>query len=243
MEIKLTNNYEMFKFRRENRELNYNKVANLKSILLEDGRQIMPIICNTEMEIIDGQHRFQALKELNWDVMYYVDEAVTVKDLVSINNTQKNWSLMDYIHYYASLGNESYIKLEELCKEYSDIPLKAIIPSLNEGTFIHERNIKNGNVKFTNIDFQNGEEALKFVRNIKNNIKVKITMPGMFFFLVVKTYYLTDIDRNKLFNSIISKYGTENYGNSDQCAACIEHWYNFKLKTYRYISNELLPRR
>ena len=53
MEIKITNNYDMFKFKIENREINYNKVRSLKSKLLEDGRQIVPIICNKEMEIID----------------------------------------------------------------------------------------------------------------------------------------------------------------------------------------------
>lgn len=53
MQIEVTNNYEMFKLRKENREVNYNKVLRLKSTLLSDGRQIMPIICNTEMEIID----------------------------------------------------------------------------------------------------------------------------------------------------------------------------------------------
>lgn len=53
MEIKLTKNYDMFKFKKENREVGYNKVMNLKAKLLEDGRQILPIICNSNMEIID----------------------------------------------------------------------------------------------------------------------------------------------------------------------------------------------
>ena len=95
MEILRTRNYDQFNFKKENREINYNKVLSLKSKLLEDGRQIMPIICNTKKEIIDGQHRFEALKELNWDVMYYIDESVTSKDLISINNTQKNWGMAD----------------------------------------------------------------------------------------------------------------------------------------------------
>lgn len=53
MEIKITKNYDMFKFKKENREINYNKVLSLKSKLLENGRQIVPIICNGDMEIID----------------------------------------------------------------------------------------------------------------------------------------------------------------------------------------------
>lgn len=242
MEIKFTKNYEMFKLRKENREINYNKVMQLKSKLLEDGRQIVPVICNKDMEIIDGQHRFEALKDLNWNIMYYVDEGVTVKDLVSINNTQKNWGMMDYIHFYASLGNESYIKLEDICKEYSEIPLKAILQAISK-KYIKNTMVKNGDLKITDEDIKDGIEALEFVRNIKNNIKVNITGQAIFFFLVIKAYYLQGINRNKLANSIISRYGTENYGDSLQCAAALEHWYNYKSKDYRYISNELLPRR
>lgn len=242
MEIKRTRNYEMFKFRKENREINYNKVMNLKSKLLEDGRQILPIICNKDMEIIDGQHRFEAVKELNWEVMYYIDEAITSLDLVSINNTQKNWGLKDYIHYYSSLGNKTYKRIEEICKEYNEIPLKALLPAIAT-KYVHERDLKSGVLNFTEEEFERGEETLKFIKRIISNIRIKITSPAIFFFLIIKTYYLEGIDRDRLYDSIVSKYGTENYGNADQCAIVIEHWYNYKLRTYRYISNEILPKR
>lgn len=242
MEIKRTRNYEMFTFKKENREVNYNKVLGLKSVLLADGRQIMPIICNTEMEIIDGQHRFQALKELDWDIMYYIDDTVTSKDLISINNTQTNWGMLDYIHYYASLGNETYAKLEKICENYEGIPLKSVLLAIGE-KYIKEYKIKDGTVEFTDEEFEKGKEALEFVKSVRNNIKVKITNQSIFYFLLLKTYFLQDIDREKLYNSVVSRYGTENYGNSLQCATAIEHWYNFKSRTYRYISNEILPKR
>lgn len=35
MEIKQTNNYDLFKFRKENRIINYNKVYTLKNSLME----------------------------------------------------------------------------------------------------------------------------------------------------------------------------------------------------------------
>ena len=132
------------------------------------------------MEIIDGQHRFQALKELNWPIMYYVDDAVTGADLITINNTQKNWGMLDYIHYYASLGNVTFKTLEKVVKAYDEFPLKVI---------------------------------------------------------------LSAIGKNRLYNNIILKYGTENYGNAEQCALVLEHFYNFHAKQYRYISNEILPKR
>lgn len=243
MEIKITKNYEIFKFKKENREINFNKLMKLKATLLENGRQIIPIICNKNMEVIDGQHRLAALRELNWEVMYYIDDVVTNKDLISINNTQNNWRMMDFIHYYSSLGDKSYIRLEEICKKYNDIPLKVILAAISKNKYIKEIMIKEGNINFEDEDFEIGIEALEFITNIKNNIKVKITNQSIFFFLVIKTYYLNDIDRNKLYECIINRYGTENYGNSIQCAAVIEHWYNFKSRIYRYISNEILPKR
>ena len=132
MEILKTQNYELFSFKKENREVSYNKVASLKSKLIDDGRQIIPIICNSKMEIIDGQHRFQALKELNWPIMYYVDDAVTGADLITINNTQKNWGMLDYIHYYASLGNVTFKALEKVVKAYDEFPLKVILSAIGK---------------------------------------------------------------------------------------------------------------
>lgn len=242
MEIKRTRYYEIFKFKKENREINLNKVASLKSKLIENGRQIVPIICNREMEVIDGQHRLEALKELGWEVMYYVDEAVTVKDLISINNTQKNWGLLDYMHYYASTGNDTYIKLEKMSKEYEEFPLKVVLAAINE-KYVHERNIKGGDLNFSEEELEKGRVCLEYLREINRNIRIRVTSPATFYFLVVKTYYLEDIDRERLSSSIIAKYGTENYGSSEQCANVIEHWYNHKLRNYRYIANELLPRR
>ena len=78
---------------------------------------------------------------------------------------------------------------------------------------------------------------------MKREIKVRINNQAIFFFLVVKAYYLINIDRERLYKCIVERYGTENYGTALQCATVIEHWYNHKLRQYRYISNELLPKR
>lgn len=242
MEIKRTKNYEEFKFKKENREINYNKVMRLKAKLIEDGRQILPIICNRNMEIIDGQHRFEALKELNWEIMYYVDEAVTSMELISINNTQSNWSLSDYIHYYASLGDAKYIELEKIIKKYNDIPIRVIMCALTK-RYYKDSKIKAGEFNITEEELEEGKECLEWLDILKNNINVRVTEPRIFYFLVVKAYYLEGISRERLYNCIIERYGTENYGSAEQCATVLEHWYNFKQRNYRYISNEILPRR
>lgn len=242
MEIKVTNNYELFKIKDENREINFNKVFKLKQTMIDDGRQIMPIICNVNMEIMDGQHRYMALKELGWDVMYYIDSNVTSKDLISINNTQTNWGMKDYVHYYAALGKPSYQRLENILNKYAELPTKVILSAVG-ARYIKEYHIKNGNLEFTDEEFENGIECLDYLIDLKNKIKMKITNQVIFFFLIVKTYYLQGIDRGLLFKNVMNRYGTENYGNSEQCAQVLEHFYNYNQRNYRYLSNEILPRR
>lgn len=174
--------------------------------------------------------------------MYYIDDVVTTSDLISINNTQKNWGLADYIHFYANTGNLSYIKLEKVLNTYKEFPLTVILTAICK-KYVHERVIKRGDVNFTDEELVTGIETLEYIKNIKDGIKVKISNPSTFFSLLVKTYYLEDIDRERLYLSVVSRYGTENYGTKMQCAMVIEHWYNFHSRTYRYISNEIMPRR
>lgn len=150
--------------------------------------------------------------------------------------------LLDFIHFYASSGDETYKKLERICNEYDDIPLKAILAAISS-KYIKEYKVKSGELSFIEEEFEEGKKALEFLRKLRKNIKIKINNQAIFFFLVTKVYYLENIDRDRLYNNIVSKYGTENYGTSIQCATVLEHWYNFKARNYRYVSNEILPKR
>ena len=78
--------------------------------------------------------------------------------------------------------------------------------------------------------------------NSKDNIFKGILIVQIM--LMIDAFFqVFDIDKNRLYNNIILKYGTENYGNAEQCALVLEHFYNFHAKQYRYISNEILPKR
>ena len=174
--------------------------------------------------------------------MYYIDDVVTTNDLISINNTQKNWGMLDYIHFYANSGDITYQKLEKLCRKYDDLPLKAVLVAVG-AKYIKERRVKAGELNFSEEEFAEGEKCLEFLESIKRDIKIRINNQAIFFFLVVKVYYLEEIDRERLYKCIVEKYGTENYGTAIQCSMVLEHWYNHKLRTYRYIANEILPKR
>ena len=72
---------------------------------------------NRKLYVADGQHRIHCANNLNIDSYGIVHhkELNTIQELVnfvaSINSSQKNWNIDNYVKAYASLNNEYYIKL------------------------------------------------------------------------------------------------------------------------------------
>lgn len=115
-----TQNYEKFTFLNANRHIDRNHVNKIKKSITKYGfLESSPIMVNYDNEIIDGQHRFVACKEMGLPIKFvYVDTQQMQNILVDLNNTQKKWNVLDYVTYYAQLGNEQYIRLLQLSKQY-----------------------------------------------------------------------------------------------------------------------------
>lgn len=110
-DIYITEEYEMFSFLRSNREVTLNK--KLENSILQKGI-IRPIIVNSTMQIIDGQHRYSIARKYGLPVPYYVSVNKEMNDIIKINNTACKWRVIDYINKYVILGNEEYKKLKDL---------------------------------------------------------------------------------------------------------------------------------
>ena len=72
-----TNNYDIFKLMPNNRNVNLTHVGRLK-LSFKEMYLISPIIVNSRMEIIDGQHRLHAAKELNLPIYYIIVDGYAV---------------------------------------------------------------------------------------------------------------------------------------------------------------------
>lgn len=85
--MKSTTNYDMFKFRDDNRtKIRKRHVDTLaESIQRNNQLEKHPIVVNQDMEIINGQHRLCAAKELGIPVYYIVQEEFTPEDLYISN--------------------------------------------------------------------------------------------------------------------------------------------------------------
>lgn len=118
MKTQKTKNYEQFKLMGENRNIDEAHVRKLKhSVEMENLLEYSPIIVNSKLEVIDGQHRLQVAKELGVEIYYVVHNAANFSTITTLNTTAKNWTLLDFANAYASKGNESYKYVLKLCKE------------------------------------------------------------------------------------------------------------------------------
>lgn len=118
MKIHCTKDYEKFNVFSYNRPIDIKHVNALKaSFKAHPDLFLHPIVVNPEFEIVDGQHRFEAAKQLGLEIWYVIDESYVPEKLQVVNNVQIEWSLQDYINYWAAQGHEEYQKINQFCKE------------------------------------------------------------------------------------------------------------------------------
>lgn len=112
-----TKDYEMFVFRDDNRvKIDQSHIKRLKSsIASRNLLELRPITVNGKMEIIDGQHRLIAAKELGLDVWYVIEEDLDAEDIIKMN-IAKSWLLGDYLNFYVKHGHAEYVKLNDFIK-------------------------------------------------------------------------------------------------------------------------------
>ena len=112
-----TTDYSLFKVAK-NRSVNPKDVAQKRKSIAQIGLQ-SPIIVNRRYEIVDGQHRFHALRELNLPVDYLVSYNWKEEEhTATINNTQKSWNTENWAEFRASQGNKTIKRAIELANNY-----------------------------------------------------------------------------------------------------------------------------
>ena len=149
-EIYLASEYDQFKLVKGNREVSVN--LKLEYSIKKEGI-LRPIAVNSNMEILDGQHRYSIAKKYNIPLPYYVSTSKTLNDIIDLNNASHRWKIEDYIHKFKEDGLQDYVQLEALVKEHKYIAL-ADLSSVAQGYFNKSytslNRIKEGSFKFVN---------------------------------------------------------------------------------------------
>lgn len=148
--IQQTKDYDKFKVLDGNREVSPGHIARIIASIEEHGNMTYaaPLLVNERMEIVDGQHRFEALKELDEPVYYTMVTGTSVEDARTMNITQKSWAMRDYAYSWAASGSKIYKKFVNLYEEYQD--------ALHMGTFLLYTIGRASNISGYRADFKAG---------------------------------------------------------------------------------------
>lgn len=149
IKTKQTTDYDLFKFVLGNRKVSDASRRLMEKTLLKE----FPVKVNKKMEIIDGQRRFLAAKNLGLPIYYEIADLNSLTDIQIINAAQKQWSLADYLRTYIYLGKEDYDICEGFVVQH-EINLSSAINLLN-GNF-NSRNLR----LFKEGEFEISEEEI-----------------------------------------------------------------------------------
>jgi len=108
-----TNDLSIFKQIIGNRPPNPQHIRRLCQSIKDNGILQNPIIVNEEMDVIDGQHRLMAAIECSAPIYYIIVKGYNLNEVQILNLNQKNWTSKDFMHGYAEMGIEPYIKLKD----------------------------------------------------------------------------------------------------------------------------------
>lgn len=148
-----TMNYDKFTFYKANRKIYPAHVERIKkSIELLGYVKSNPILVNQEHEIIDGQHRFMACKELRIPIQYEYSNIEGNHAILALNEAQQHWKLSDYVHLHASMGVKFYQDVERF-EEFHKVGLSNALMILS------------GSIGFSSKEVQQGKEYPIFSRH------------------------------------------------------------------------------
>ena len=162
-EVKKTYNLDQFVIADWNRAIKSSRVNGIKKSILEYGYIPNPIIVNEKKEVIDGQGRLVACKELELPIYYMQVKGIGGQECIAMNCYQKQWTGRDYIEFYATLKNSNYVRLKKLLDAYK-LRERIIIYCANSKMDCYATTtIREGNFILTDEGYEQAIKTLDFV--------------------------------------------------------------------------------
>lgn len=160
-----TTNYEIFKKFKGNRDVSRVKIL-MECIENHGFVKEWFIIVNSKMEVLDGQHRLEACKELGIPVYFVINDKIDLTTIQEANASTSKWKTIQFINSYAESGKEDYVKLSKFVDKYKKIGLHTVI-AVSEGS-IHSGGMTSKKISTGNYKFVETEEKVDFILNELN---------------------------------------------------------------------------
>lgn len=121
-QVFVSKDYSLFKGLIGNRVINKVHVKRLVESFKKN-YLFSPILVNEKYEIIDGQHRFEAAKELKLPIYFTIITGYGLYEVQVLNENMRNWGKEDYLNAYCDLGYSAYLNLKVFMGLYPEFSL------------------------------------------------------------------------------------------------------------------------
>lgn len=228
-----TKDIEFFEEHKFNRVILGKKyIEILKKSIREDG-QLDPIKVTIDGKILDGHHRFEAIKSLkethNADLLikYITIETQDEIDLIiKLNSISKKWSIEDFIRIYA-IDNDEYKKIIEIATKYNQ-SISSVLSTLSCGNDVarYRELVKMGK----DLNFENWnllEEYYKWIGELKYFIHLLEKGKPILFRLYIHENFNRELFHRNAKKEFISKNEKVRFSNTQNiCKRQLLELYN-----------------
>lgn len=225
--IESTKEYERFSYDPVNRPVSPRHVKNLME-KMRVKYQLAPIMVNRHMQILDGQHRFEAAKALGLPINYYISKDAEVGDMADLNNAAKNWTNKDRAHHFKEMGNEHYQKYFDFVSRFPKFSFSMALILLS-GDTSRKRKIEE--------EFQEGYFKVKKYADAVSTANflqsISTFYPGWnrrsFVLAVLQMRNHKDFDDQRFLRKMRMKGGSlSDFANTEDYLRKLEEFYNYR---------------
>ena len=225
--VHTTTDYFLFKPIDGNRNKNVLHLKRLKQSM-EQNYLFTVIIVNENYEIIDGQHRFEIIRELGLPLHYIICKGYGLNEVHVLNANAKNWTTEDYLAGYCDMGYPDYLKMKIFSTKHDlKISIALILLSLDEDNHHAIINFRNGNWKIKDLAIaEKIGYAINLIKPIYNGANRRT-----FVLALVKLYRNQNFELVEFLSKLkIQPNALVHCVNADQYVSLIEEIYNYRRR-------------
>lgn len=227
-----TTDYDKFKLGKiSNRQIRKSHVRYLEEQILEfDFLPNMSILTDMDHNIIDGQHRFLACKNLKLPILYEKTDKNAKALMIALNRSQKTWRLYDWVHFYMNEGIPCYNVLFDFEERYKlgySVSIPICFLSKKIGSFSGE--VASGKTFEIN---PNKEEIAALIKSLKELLPYYKAVP--FVLAICKSFpKLNNNDLKRLIGKLPS---IPNFRNPGDFLIAFENILNYGRKKENFLT-------
>lgn len=227
-QVHTTTDYFLFKPIDGNRNKNAMHKSRLKKSMAEN-YLFTVIIVNENYEIIDGQHRFECVKELSLPLNYIVCAGYGLKEVHVLNQNSKTWNADDYLTGYCNLEYPDYLKYKKFKDKYQfgHNESMSMLTNYYAGSGSLFVDFKDGNFKITHLEeAEHKAEKIWMLKNLYDGFKRRSFVYAMLYLFEKPQFEFTEF-LQKIKNQPAALV---NCSDIKQYVSLIEEIYNYRRK-------------